>query len=74
MLNKDFFFSEDGFKFIRLSEIIAITPTLHSHNSYTVYLNAPVPITITVDSDTVTELFEALRNLTTRRGAVEISP
>jgi len=57
MRNK-YFFSEDGLTVIKLSEISAITQKTSSSAFY-VYLR-DVHTSIVVDSDTVTELFEAL--------------
>jgi hypothetical protein len=57
MRNK-FFFSEDGLTFIDLSQVSAITQKNISSAFY-VYLRN-VDGSVVVDSDTVTELFEAL--------------
>lgn len=57
MRNK-FFFSDDGLTFIDLSQVSAIAQKTSS-SAYYVYLRN-VDGCIVVDSDTVTELFEAL--------------
>ncbi len=57
MRNK-YFFSEDGLTFIDLSQVSAIAQKTSS-SAYYVYLRN-VDGCIVVDSDTVTELFEAL--------------
>ena len=57
MRNK-FFFSDDGLTFIDLSQVSAIAQKTSS-STYYVYLRN-VDGCIVVDSDTVTELFEAL--------------
>jgi len=57
MRNK-YFFSEDGLTFIDLSQVSAIAQKT-SGSAFYVYLRN-VDGSVVVDSDTVTELFEAL--------------
>ena len=57
MRNK-FFFSDDGLTFIDLSQVSAINQKTSS-SAYYVYLRN-VDGSVVVNSDTVTELFEAL--------------
>jgi GT2 family glycosyltransferase len=54
----NFFFSEDGLTFIDLSQISAIAQK-NSSSAFYVYLRN-VDGCIAVDSDTVTELFDAM--------------
>jgi hypothetical protein len=60
MRNK-FFFSEDGLTFIDLSQVSAITQKTSGSAFYVFYVRMRnANDSVVVDSDTVTELFEAL--------------